>query len=365
MCPAHVEHFLDTNFLRSLSATERWSLWQQHARQPLNEYVVKLDFLRKGGVEFPPFRRRKWRPATVEKTKIPAAVKAHYRKRVHPFSDLETVVQLEHLTTAAAGTNANGSDGVSISTQIFRDQQEFLTSLRLLQVQILMEICPKSLRNNKRAASEEKSLQGNSTDSRKPPVKRSRRTSEGNHFKNEIENHKMPLKKDSMKLKPLAFLKPISWDDSELILITKRTTKVGSAPACDIVLAGDCAAISGHHLTLIFDRLEQRFELLNYSPFGMEIDGVRYSMGQPSNSLDHHHHQGGSVDSKIRSFLSQGKPQLETTTKLTPSWPCAQCAQSNAKSAALAGFDGPAQLRNGSVIRVGCVKLLFVIPSSH
>lgn len=55
------------------------------------------------------------------------------------------------------------------------------------------------------------------------------------------------------------------------------------APDCQLCLSqyripnrARCTGISTHHATLFYDEWTRHFELLNYSEFGTEVDGIRY-----------------------------------------------------------------------------------------
>lgn len=48
MCPLHMEPFLDTYFLNTLSVSERLHLWREHARQPdVDTRAIALEFCRR------------------------------------------------------------------------------------------------------------------------------------------------------------------------------------------------------------------------------------------------------------------------------------------------------------------------------
>uniref|UniRef100_A0A914VW75 PHD-type domain-containing protein n=1 Tax=Plectus sambesii TaxID=2011161 RepID=A0A914VW75_9BILA len=80
MCPNHVEHALDQKLLHSLSLTERMSLWKKHARQPVDELSVKLDFLHKTHTTADD-DRSVWHPPKLQRVSVPVAVKDLYRRR--------------------------------------------------------------------------------------------------------------------------------------------------------------------------------------------------------------------------------------------------------------------------------------------
>ncbi len=47
MCPAHVEHAIDSKLVTSTSLTERLRLWNKYARGPVDTDAIRLDFFRK------------------------------------------------------------------------------------------------------------------------------------------------------------------------------------------------------------------------------------------------------------------------------------------------------------------------------
>ncbi|CAB4054876.1 unnamed protein product [Lepeophtheirus salmonis] len=47
MCPTHVEHFIDSNLLKSTSFSQRIKLWNKYARAPVDTDSIRVDFFRK------------------------------------------------------------------------------------------------------------------------------------------------------------------------------------------------------------------------------------------------------------------------------------------------------------------------------
>lgn len=80
MCPLHVENFLDSTLLTSSRLTERLKLWNKFSG-PIDQDVVKLNFLKRVHCKHPPFRR-KVRIKNENLVEVPEAVKSHYR---NPF----------------------------------------------------------------------------------------------------------------------------------------------------------------------------------------------------------------------------------------------------------------------------------------
>uniref|UniRef100_A0A0M3IAK1 PHD-type domain-containing protein n=1 Tax=Ascaris lumbricoides TaxID=6252 RepID=A0A0M3IAK1_ASCLU len=83
MCPAHVEHFTDRRMLTSLSITERMRLWKKHARQPVEEFIVKMSFIDKTRAQRQnvSILQRNCIEAGRKRHRLPRCVKDLYRKR--------------------------------------------------------------------------------------------------------------------------------------------------------------------------------------------------------------------------------------------------------------------------------------------
>ena len=51
---------------------------------------------------------------------------------------------------------------------------------------------------------------------------------------------------------------------------------------CEVTLNSNCLAMSDTHAVLLHDG-NRRWEILNYSQFGLEVDGIRYGLELPEN----------------------------------------------------------------------------------
>ncbi|VDM28657.1 unnamed protein product, partial [Toxocara canis] len=104
--------------------------------------------------------------------------------------------------------------------------------------------------------------------------------------------------------------------------VQQMSTSLGTDPECDIDLSfmsPICTAVAPHHADLVFNRVCRRFEL---SPVGVEcvcVDGVFYSESD--------------------------------STELSPSCACS--------SLPITPMRGTAFLRHGSIINIGCIRLIF------
>ncbi|GJQ79748.1 hypothetical protein Trydic_g23225 [Trypoxylus dichotomus] len=92
MCPNHVEHFLDSKLLTSVSASERNRLWDKF-NGPVDQDTIKLEFFRKVNRKNPPFRV-KVRLGPPKKVIVPPMVKHHYNNPVQLLPSLRDVLRL-------------------------------------------------------------------------------------------------------------------------------------------------------------------------------------------------------------------------------------------------------------------------------
>jgi hypothetical protein len=93
MCPNHVEHYLDSKLLTSISATERIKLWDKF-NGPVDQDAIRLEFFRRIHNKNPPFRIKVKLPPK-NKVKVPPMVKFHYQKPVKLLPSLRDVLRLE------------------------------------------------------------------------------------------------------------------------------------------------------------------------------------------------------------------------------------------------------------------------------
>jgi hypothetical protein len=96
MCPNHPQHFIDWNLVTSLSATERMKLWDQHAKDPIDHEVVKLQFFRKVHMKNPPFRT-KLKPKRIDEVEVPEIVRYQYENPPTLLPSLRQVMRVESI----------------------------------------------------------------------------------------------------------------------------------------------------------------------------------------------------------------------------------------------------------------------------
>lgn len=130
---------------------------------------------------------------------------------------------------------------------------------------------------------------------------------------------KIPSLDKNDLVRPKAVLKYISDTSQDLfespISLVRSSTTIGNSIKADVCLRNDfvqCSHLSDKHATIFYDYLTNRFELLNYSDFGTQVDNCMLGF-----DLE---------DEDCEKF-----------------------------------WEGPIELKHGSLIRIGCFKFVFVI----
>ncbi|KAG5666970.1 hypothetical protein PVAND_014974 [Polypedilum vanderplanki] len=111
MCPNHPQHFIDWNLVTSLSASERMKLWDQHAKEPIDHEVVKLQFFRKVHMKNPPFRT-KLKPKRIDEVEVPEIIRYQYENPPTLLPSLKQVMRIDSLKRS--GTTPIESQKVQI-----------------------------------------------------------------------------------------------------------------------------------------------------------------------------------------------------------------------------------------------------------
>uniref|UniRef100_F1KVK9 PHD-type domain-containing protein n=1 Tax=Ascaris suum TaxID=6253 RepID=F1KVK9_ASCSU len=372
MCPAHVEHFTDRRMLTSLSITERMRLWKKHARQPVEEFIVKMSFIDKTRAQRQnvSILQRNCIEAGRKRHRLPRCVKDLYRKRWKfwkkeqlPSKDeqeewFEMILRLQRMKAAAicqdmpsCSEEVKNEDPLEdcdmkpIDERLTRVEERIFSGVQ----QPKEEDCCIQPENGCRIFHQEERLLNKADkvmNSRDELIKRVERECLRWMEKRTVTREQQligalafqrlqqitaaskpricdQLKFDSKVLRTnvpvLAVLKAGSGD---AFPVQQMRTSLGANESCDVdltLLSPVCTAIAAHHADLVFNRVRRRFEL---SPVGVEcicVDGVFYS-------------------------------ESESTQLLT------NCACSLLP---ITPMRGTAPLKHGSIINIGCVRLIF------
>jgi pSer/pThr/pTyr-binding forkhead associated (FHA) protein len=127
-----------------------------------------------------------------------------------------------------------------------------------------------------------------------------------------------------------------------VIYIRKHVIWFGSSISNDICLKSfndlqTCQYISERHACLYYDRKRNLFELLNYSEYGTIVNGLRYGLGNFSDDESDNENE---------------EPEKVENDNLQKCF----CLTSPSYHSA---WDGPAQIEQGTVVRIGCHEFLF------
>ena len=126
----------------------------------------------------------------------------------------------------------------------------------------------------------------------------------------------------------------------------------GLSPSTDICLTQfnadqTCRYVSDRHACLYYDRSNNQFELLNYSEYGTIVNGLRYGLGNLSDDDDDD--DDGENGDENNQDLNQRRTENDNLQR------CFCLSRPIYHSA----WDGPAQLEQGTVVRIGCHEFLF------
>ncbi|GFO43226.1 PHD finger protein 12 [Plakobranchus ocellatus] len=140
MCPNHVEHFLDSNLLKSQSLTERLRLWDRYTNL-VDSHTVKLDFLNKIHRKHPMFRfKRKLPPRPT--IAVPPAIKDFYQ---NPTVLLPDPPRPGPPTTNPI-TDLPGNRGTYVAS--LDEQEEWLSGVVSMQASIAKYLAQKQIQKS-------------------------------------------------------------------------------------------------------------------------------------------------------------------------------------------------------------------------
>lgn len=117
----------------------------------------------------------------------------------------------------------------------------------------------------------------------------------------------------------------------------------------DLAASSSCTCISPKHAVIYHDQLSNSFELLNYSEFGTLVDNCVYGL----NTDD------GDDSDDFWSTRDDSEPAVGTDKQC-------RCrdefgVDTRRRRRRSRYIEGPAVLRHGSLVQIGCVRFLFVL----
>merc|ERR1712130_959733 len=167
--------------------------------------------------------------------------------------------------------------------------------------------------------------------------------------------------------------------DCNPILINENVTQIGTASNCKVRLETSCDCVSPLHAVLFND--SKRWEVLNYSPFGLRVDGIQYGLETSTESEDLEDFERGFrgflqpiATQRVRDSFADRVHQLKGSMvfrddkfaklnkKQSPSESDEEFELSAAPSTPpVSGWEAAAPLHHGSVITLGCFQFIFAI----
>ncbi|CAG9538843.1 unnamed protein product [Cercopithifilaria johnstoni] len=319
MCPAHVEHILDRKLAKTLSLRKRLLVWQKYARQPIDEHLVKISFLKKARME---------RKAAVEAgdvtTKrngpyfsVPDCIKKLYETRWNHWKKDELPSEKEQDLWFR---NVIRMQKMQVELDLSRDKS---TVCGEKQDEDTCEKIPNVTRESVSAEATETKWQPHSESQgdvheqcsgltnfvELSLLKRVRRgclslmeNSESVEYRiigslacQRLEQL-LCTAESSRNIKEMKFEKKILHDDMPVLAVLKANdmdaypvqqvnTTIGIDSSCDLNLtkvAPLCRAIAGRHAALLFNKVTRRFELVLKHGDCFRVDGITYKSSDDS-----------------------------------------------------------------------------------
>ncbi|KAM3724186.1 PHD finger protein [Dirofilaria immitis] len=358
MCPAHVEHILDRKLAKTLSLRKRLFIWRKYARQPVDEHLVKISFLKKTHLE---------REAALEAGigfaegsgpcfSVPECIKKLYKtrwnrwkknelpsekeqdlwfKNIVRMQKIQVELDLSRDTSSDLGEKQNHDTLMKIpnvtnesvaaeATKKGQQPQSELQNDVLMQCSGLANFVDLSLLKRIRRGC--LSLMENSESVEYRII--------GSLACQRLEQLLCTME-SSRDIKRMKFERKVLHDDMPVLAVLKASdmdaypvqqmnTTIGTDSSCDFNLrkvAPLCRAIAGRHAVLLFNKVSRRFELLLKHGDRFRVDGITYR----------------NSDDSIKNILL-----------------CSCTASSNVNYEHEIAY-----LHHGSIIDIGCVRLIF------
>ncbi|XP_059622139.1 PHD finger protein 12 [Phlebotomus argentipes] len=321
MCPNHAEHFVDWKLVQSDSHSERIKLWSKFTG-PVDQEVVKAQFLRRAYSKNPPFRV-KLKPRPRDVAQIPEMIAYHYSNPPDLLPSLRSVMRYEAVKMRAQERLQEDAEALPLEDdkeEVAIKEEKCQTEdsdtlerelshldgnlIKLLAYQRLQQIMSENpdligrvhynnVAKTIRELSRSNPLKGaplpsellSSSDIARiaslfeSPLKDDKsRICEMIYGRNSVPPRlREPLGQE--KIRARAVLTPVG-DVLCAVYMRYRRLTIGAGAGCDLVLEnfGRCRQTSQKHAVIFFDDATQQFELLNYSEFGTEVNGQFFSL---------------------------------------------------------------------------------------
>jgi len=369
ICPMHPEAYvLDPAITPSFS---RRVQIRDFYKQPINAQEIKSNFFKKVHNSYEKFTmNRQQIPRTL--TNVPNAIKDHYKflpeipetqhesviTEVVPLEEemmeVEEVVEESSVLPADADATFQASDADhQIENKIVKDNSNQLKIDRVSNVSEATNIVRGILSSNS----------GNSEEIWLQAIRKV--LEEKQNAPENIENKTSIVVNPELKQLNMP-IRGILYNNStyQRYFIYSDSITIGRSSYCDIVLKDkpSCPRILPEHAAVFYDEPTDRWELLSYgSTF---IDGFHYGLDIVApfkkNSV------GSGLASILRKLLKNQRDLMDVpllpvpnlVEKLFPEGGdcCCKPAQD------VCGWEGSAALSHGSIIKFGCVEMIFALP---
>nr|XP_022920413.1 PHD finger protein 12 isoform X2 [Onthophagus taurus] len=181
----------------------------------------------------------------------------------------------------------------------------------------------------------------------------------------------------------MGFRPTVSARFPEATAMRYRSINIGRGSANDLELDryGHCNYVSPKHAVIFFDEHTKSYELMNYSCYGSYVNNVLYSnnvtdrphqikTASSASTPQENHNRSPELDKQVREIVDKrrkiNRPRKSSTDTKMIAIECldrmeCSCDGTGFDEVVKGGWEGPAILNHGSLLRFGCVSFVFSI----
>ncbi|XP_072931408.1 PHD finger protein 12-like isoform X2 [Epargyreus clarus] len=150
----------------------------------------------------------------------------------------------------------------------------------------------------------------------------------------------------------------------EPIPMRSNSLRVGSQPCCDVILDGKCRRVSPMHAIIFRDQVTNYFEMLNYSEWGSQVNGVMYACDLTPRPTEPPHSAAAAADARasvLRNLVGRHLPRQPRTEGPVTEEPEDPCTCPKKPPNTVGAWEGSALLPHGALLQFGCYRFVFSI----
>ena len=376
MCPAHVEHHIDSHVVQSTSLSKRLKLWNKYARVPVDTDAIRIEFFRKirSGRRGADRLQRQQKIPLTNRVVVPEYIKTHYKSPLPGFpieGDIPIIPREETEEEWAATL-------ISLQTSVLQHQKQTKNVPKNKTEKTKIDI---TNGDNKSERDDEDTISNCSLKIEEEDDDDVLDEDTRNILNEYIgKNHKRgvdrlcPLVKEFLALQKIkdifpdksappestvqgrASLVPLNVSSRVPCVMRYRTLDIGLGPSYGLDLSqyGHCNFVSSKTASIFFDQYSRIYELINYSEHGIIVDHTVYGLNTPPPPKNVKKKATKANCPKMSAF-SAVKPCHCSTSIVN----FIKTKRAETNSDFNINCENSAVLHHGSYIRFGCLQFVF------